>query len=165
MALLTAAELARLERFAEVEGALADIEEDRAAKLASIHAEADAKGAPLRAEQAKLAKQLEDWFAKRRTALLPKGRKSVVLGGCELGSRSARTTLSIDGEESDVIDAMRVLRWAKPFLQPKVTIRRADVLKALDGKHGPALTELGFAKAGGSETFFVHRAVQEGLPK
>lgn len=161
----TAAELARLERFAELEGDLAEIEELRSSRIAEINAYSDAVAAPLRAEQAKLTAAIETWFAKRGAAMVPAGRKSVVIGGCEVGTRSGRATLAIQGDEQAVVDALGLLRWGKPFLRHKVTLERAAVLKELDGSRGPALAELGFSRAEGTETFFVRRAVQEGLPK
>mgnify|MGYP001480222763 FL=1 len=93
---------------------------------------------------------------------MPKGRKSVELGGCMIGSVTSRTHLTLSGDEDAVIEVMKALRWAKPFLRSVVTIERAGVLKALDGSRAKALADLGFEKGGGTETFFVKRAQQQG---
>lgn len=162
---LSTTDLAMLERFAEVQAQLDEIDQARAAEIAVIHARADAAAEPLRAEQIKLTGKIQAWFDKRGHLAVPVGRKSVVIGGCEIGRRAVRPSLTIAGDEAAVIEALGALRWGKPFLRTKVTIDRAVVLKALDGTRGDALAELGFAKAGGEDQFFVRRAEQEGLRK
>lgn len=163
MVALSTSELDRLERFAAIEGQIAELEEVRLAEVADVHARIDTAVAPLRAQHAKLAGELHNWWDKRGAALLPKGRKSVVVAGVELGTRANRPTLLIQGDENSVIEALGALRWAKPFLRSKITIDRAAVLKELDGKRGPAFAELGLTKGGGDSVFFVRRAQQEGI--
>lgn len=165
MTALSKNELAKLERFAELEGQLAELEEVRSAELADVHLRIDRETAPLRTARDKIASELQAWWDKRRAELLPAGRKSVVVAGVELGSRANRATLLVQGDENAVVEALGALRWAKPFLRSKVSIDRTAVLKALDGTRGPAFAELGFAKGGGDEEFFVRRAAQEGLVK
>lgn len=151
--------IALLERHAALEGELAAIEANRAQALAATNAVADALAMPLIDELAAIVGKLKPWWAKAAPELTKGKRKSVELGGCHIGTRSGRASLTIAGDEDAVVTVMRTLRWAKPFVRTKFSIDRAATLKAIDGKHAGALAQLGFAKSDGTAIFFVERIV------
>lgn len=150
------------ERLAELQGGIDAINAGRARDIALINAAADSASHDLIAERDAIAGKLAEAWSDLAPKILPEGRKSSELGGCMIGSVTARPSLTLVGDEAAVVEALQALRWAKPFLRSRVTIDRTGVLQALDGKRGPALAELGFAKGGGEEQFFVRRAEQQG---
>jgi hypothetical protein len=158
----TAAATRQLERYAKLEAQLAAFENARANNIAVVNAVADEAIAPIAAERDRLKASLEGWFDEAGRALLPKGRKSMELGGCMVGSRASRSSLTIAGDEHDVVAVLQGLRWAKPLLRVKTTLNRSAVLSSLDGKHQVALAELGIGRSEAQETFFVERAEQAG---
>ena len=154
-----------LERYAELDGELATVEACRSESMAAINATADAQAAPLLKEIGGIAAALEQWWQKSSAELTDGKRKSIELGGCMIGTRSSRPSLTIAGEEKDVVALLSGLRWAKPLLRVKVSLDKATLLKALDGKHSVVLAEMGIGRSDASETFFVERAEQAGTLK
>lgn len=150
------------EKLAVLEGQIAEIEAGRQDSIAAINARADTAANDLLAQRDAIAEKLEPWWKKAGKALLEGKRKSIELGGCVIGTVASRKSLAIAGDEGAVVELMRGLRWAKPFLREKWSIDRAATLKALDGKHKPKLVELGFDETGGEDKFFVKRAEQGG---
>lgn len=154
-----------LERYAAVSDVLVRIEAQRARQIAAANAAADDEARELIAERDQIAAKLEPWWLSAGPGLTEGKRKSLVIAGCEIGTVKARDTLAVAGDEDQVIELLGKLRWAKPFLRPKVSIERAVVLKAVDGPRGAALAELGITRKAGADTFFVKRAEQEGVRK
>ena len=64
--------------------------------------------------------------------------------------------------ESDVVEALKPLRWAKALFRIKTTLDRAAALKALKGPRRADLEALGLRKAPREERFFLERAEQTG---
>lgn len=153
---------ALLERFAELDGQIEQIETERQDAIAAINARADTAANDLIAERDKIAEKLEPWWGESAAELTEGKRKSIELGGCMIGSRTGRAKLTVEGAEKDVVAALGGLRWAKLFLRVKTSLDRTALLKAVDGKHRVALAELGIARGEGQETFFVERAEQGG---
>lgn len=149
-------------RYAEVDGRLAAVEAARKVELGRINAAADAEAAPLIAELEAAGAALSTWWTGGGNALAPKGRKSVQIGGCMVGTRSARSTLTIAGNEQDVVDVLSGLRWAKPMLKVKTTLNRQTLFTGLDGKHKVALAELGIGRTAPTDTFYIERVEQAG---
>ena len=140
------------ERFAGLSGAIEAIEDARY----------DPELTPLVAERDLIAERLEPWWATAAAELTQGKRKSIELGGCLVGTRTARTALAVAGEEVDVIDLLSALRWAKPFLRTKISLDRTAILKAIDGPRSAVFAELGLSARAGEDVFFVTRAEQGG---
>ena len=151
-----------LERFAEVDAELAEIEAVRNNAIVAANLEADQAGQALLAERAGLVGALGAWWPDAAAGLTLGKRKSIELGGCEIGSVKGRATLALAGDEGVVIAAMQALRWAKPLLRVKVSLDKTAILKTLDSPRAAALGELGFSRNDGEEAFFVRRLVQAG---
>lgn len=154
-----------LERYAELDGQLATVEGWRAQAIAQANASADTEAAPLLKELAGIRAAIEPWWSANAAALTDGKRKSIELGGCMIGSRTSRPTLTIAGDEKDVVAVLNGLRWAKPLLRVKVTLDRAAILKSLDGSRSAALAELGIGRSEPEEQFYVERAEQAGTLK
>lgn len=149
------------ERFARNAGSIGLIEAARNAEIARANKIADDELAPLIAERDAIAGKLEDWWAEAGAELTHGKRKSIALGGCMIGTRVARQTLQIAGDEAAVVDMLGALRWGKAFLRHRITLDRATLLKALDGKHAVAIADMGVSASGGEPVFFVS-AVEQG---
>ena len=156
---------AMLERYAELEDAIVKIGAARDAAIADANAAADGQSRELIAEREQIAAKLEPWWQAAGPALTQGKRKSIELGGCEIGAVKSRATLAVAADEQDVIERLGALRWAKPFLRTKVSIDRVATLKAVDGSRSAALAELGITRKEGQDVFFVKRAEQEGVRK
>lgn len=148
--------------YAEIDGRLAAVEAARKAELGRINAAADAEAGPLLGQLAAMSKALDAWWTTGGNAIAPKGRKSAQLGGCMVGTRASRSTLTIAGDEADVVALLSGLRWAKPMLRVKTSLNRSTVLSSLDGKYKVALAELGIGRTEATDTFFIERVEQAG---
>lgn len=154
--------VAMLERYSTLSAELAGVEANRNAAIAATNAVADTLAAPMLAELEQLRTKLASWWGKKGAELTQGKRKSIVLGGCELGCRMPRATLTIAGDEDAAIQALSAVRWGKPFLRTKVSIDKVATLKGLDGAQGPRLVELGFGRETGKSEFFVKAVEQAG---
>jgi len=156
-----AAEL--LERYAVVANQAAAIEARRNRVIARANQVADTKALPLLAELKQLRERLRPWWDKNGKALTKGERKSIVLGGCKTGTKAARATLALEGDDFDAAALrLKALRWAKGLFRTRYSVDKAATLKALDGPHKAKLAELGFSKKDGEEEFFVEPIAQAG---
>lgn len=151
-----------LERFAVIEGEIAAIDEQRKAELADVNAEADRLIAPFLPERDALFAKLQTWWVEAGLGLTLGKRKSIALGGCEIGSRSSPATLGIAGDEKVATAGLAKMRWARELVRVTTSVDRAAVLKSIDGAHAEQLRELGFSKIAGTDTVFVRRVRQDG---
>lgn len=94
----TKAATALLERYADLDSRLALVELDRNERIAQANLLADVAAAPMLRERDGIAAGIQAWFGAAGKDLLPKGRKSMELGGCMLGTRATRTSLTITGD-------------------------------------------------------------------
>ena len=150
-----------LERFAELDGRLALVEERRSAEIGRANASADADAAPLIKELGDIAAALEGWWPSAAPAIAG-GKKSVELGGCVLGSRLSRPRLTHGFESDDkAVEALRETRWFKQTTRVRYSLDRtaAGKLLTLGGKAGADLAGLGFAIEQ-ADSFFIERAKQ-----
>lgn len=148
--------------YADVAGQLAAVEAARQTELGRINAAADAEAGPLLERIAALSAALAAWWRAGGNALAPKGRKSAQLGGCMIGTRASRSTLTIAGDEDAVVAVLGGLRWAKPLLRVTTKLNKSTLLSSLDGKHKVALAELGIGRTEATDTFFIDRVEQAG---
>jgi hypothetical protein len=158
-----AAAAALLERFALVDGQLASIEERRKVELGQVNAAIDSEAGPLIAELQALSQRLQPWWNRAGTELA-KGRKSVQLGGCVIGYRTARAKLE-HGFATDeaAVEALRKTRLGSQTTRVKYSLDRTATTRLIrsGGKTAATLGQLGF-KIDQAETFFVERVEQPG---
>ena len=158
----TEAATAMLARHAAIEDQVATINATRDAAIAAANKTADADLLPLLSEITLIQEKLAPWWTKAKDKILSGKRKSIELGGCEIGSRKAKDKLGYAGKHDKPVKALTGLRWAKSMLRVTVSIDAAATMKALGGHHGDKLKELGFKKVPGEDEFFVKRAEQKG---
>lgn len=150
------------ERFAVLDGQIAAIEERRQADIAAVNADADRAATDLIAQRDAIAEKLAPWWAGAAAQLTGGKRKSIELGGCLVGTADARATLAVAGMEDAIALKLAKLRWGQAFVTVKVSLAKAPLLKATDGKRAGELAELGLTRKPGATAFFVKRAEQGG---
>lgn len=151
-----------LERFAFLDGAVAEIEEGRTARIAAVNSECDAAASTFVTERDEIVEKLSAWWPAGRASLLTGKRKSAELGGCEVGSRSGRAKLGVPEDVEGLIATMKGAPWSKKLLRVEWSLDKAAIVKELDGKRAGDLKTLGLSLVPGAETFFVKRTEQGG---
>jgi phage host-nuclease inhibitor protein Gam len=142
---------------------VAAIEARRQAMLGKVNAAADAKVAPIVAELAGLEAAIATWWMGKGHALLPKGRKTMQLGGCTIGTVAGRAKLGHRFDKDDeAVAALLGSRYATQTTHVRYSIDRAATLKLLQagGAKGTAIAALGFRIDGGER--FVLTPVEQG---
>lgn len=158
----TAAATALLERVTEIDGAIALIEASRNDAIAAANSAADTEANPLLTERADIIAKLEPWWKAAMAELTGGKRKSIELGGCNIGTRSGRASLSVAGDEDAIVEKLKKREWAKPLLRIITKLDRKATLTATDGAHKKQLATLGLTRSVPAEIFFVERAEQAG---
>jgi len=148
------------ERYSELAGRISLIESVRKEALARANKIADTEALPLVTELEQISKLLEPWWNRFKFKLLTQGRKSIELGGCEIGSRMGNPALALAGNEEEVLEKLREQRWARPYYTVRYSLAKAITLAGLAGQHGKKLRELGFSRRAGTETFFIKPVAQ-----
>lgn len=154
-----------LGHYAQVDTQLAEVEAVRKAELGRINAAADAEAGPLLGELEALSAALDPWWKSNGQALAPKGRKSLQLGGCMIGSRMSKAKLGHSFDDDDkAVEALRATRYGKHTTRVKYSLDRAATLKLLQvgGKTAAGIQELGFSIVDPSEQFYIDRVEQAG---
>ena len=151
------------ERFARLDGKIAEIDAARNDAIAAANTTADKAGEPLIAERDAIAAKLERWWKRMAGKLTEGKRKSIELGGCMIGSRSGRDSLDIAGDEDAIVKALGKRPWAKAsLLKVKTSLDKVAILKSVDGVYKKHLAALGLTRKPGEETFVLERVEQEG---
>src|SRR4051812_43625331 len=82
-----------LEEYADLDGRVALVEEERAKAIASANQRADAAVAPMLERRAAIAAAVESWWP-GAAPHIANGKKSVELGGCIIGTKKSRAKLA-----------------------------------------------------------------------
>ena len=152
---------AMLERLAALSASIAQSEARRNKAIAEANAEADKAQDPLLAERKAIAQKLAPWWKRAGTKLAGDSRKSIELGGCMIGTRKGKDTLSVAGDQKAIVTKLKGLRWAKKLLRVTTNLDKPAILKVIDGPHAAELKEVGLSKDLGQDEFFV-AAVEQG---
>lgn len=152
------------ERWAELDGEIAAIEEARDVAIAAANAEVDKDLIPLVTRRAAIVEKLAPWWAVNAVQLTQGKRKSAELGGVVMESRSGRASVQLRREADAIIADLRKTTWGKALLRTKVDIDRVAVATALAGKRAADLEALGLALDRGPDVFAIKRTGQAGTP-
>lgn len=150
------------ERFAEIDGLIAVIEERRNAEIAAANKQADEDQLGLIRARDAITAKLEAWWPGAAEALTKGERKSIELGGCMIGTVSQRDSLGVDGDEKAIVAALEKHDWAEPLLKVKTTLDKVAILKSIDGAYKVQLRKLGLSRKEGVDAFFIKRTEQGG---
>ncbi len=156
-----------LEKLSRLYGDIAVINAHRDQAIANTNAAADALLLPVTAEIDVIAVVLKTWWEAGGKELLPKRRKTMALGGCQIGSKAAPVALTFgNSDDFDVaVERLREQRWAKPYVRVTYAVAKKDTAAMLadpKGKHREQLRELGFGTRGGADAFVLQPVVQAG---
>jgi phage host-nuclease inhibitor protein Gam len=157
-----AAATALAERYAAIEATIGGIEAQRNEAIAEANAEADKLAEQLLAERGAIREKLAAWWPGVSAELTKGKRKSIELGGCIIGSRSQRASLTIAGDEKVIVTVLEKRKWAEPLLRKTTSLDKAAVLKSMDGVYAKQLAALGFTKNEPDDAFVLERAEQGG---
>ncbi|HEX8419458.1 MAG TPA: host-nuclease inhibitor Gam family protein [Sphingomonas sp.] len=152
-----------LERFGALSGQIALAQAARDEQIAAANAVADRAMQPLIDEAAAIQLQLEPWWARNGAALLTGKRKTIELGGCKIGSKAGKSSLTFtDGNFDAALAELKYCRWAKPYIRTTEAVDKVATAAGLEGKHAAGLKEIGFSMTPASETFVLEPVKQQG---
>lgn len=157
----TEAALALAERYAVLDADVQRHTADAQAAIAATKAAAHAVLLPIAAEMKAIEKQLKPWWAARHEELTGGRRRSIELGGCQLGYRLSTPKVCFAGGTDD--DAAATLQAAEldMLLRVSVAVDKPAILKAFAGDPDPGeghhlaarLAGLGFSVQQGDQFF------------
>ena len=150
------------ERFAQIETAIAAVEQIRNSLIAKANQAADKELEPLLAEREQLREKLAPWWRSAADELTEGKRKSIELGGCIIGTATGKESLGMPAEQAEAKTALAKTRWGKLLLKVTTSFDKRAITKALGGSQAEKLKALGFAIVPGDEEFVLRRAEQEG---
>jgi hypothetical protein len=139
--------------YAELDAKVAKLEARRKAAHARIDAVMDAMVAPLLASLKPLHEDLGNWWNGAGEEIR-KGKKSIELGGCTIGSRLGNLTLYGPTDQAEAIKSLARTTWGPALLTTTVSLNKPVIKAALPGPNGKQLVKLGFS-IGRSESFFI----------
>jgi phage host-nuclease inhibitor protein Gam len=164
--------VAMLARYAELGAGLDEITRSADRSKAAIDAHRDELASPVIAEMKAIQKAMKPFWEARKGEITGGKRKSVVLGGCEIGTRLGNPTLDYPkGTDEELICQLidpLGFDWA---VREKLELDKLAILGALrlgedelgnelDKADAKALAGLGFAVKQ-TETFFIDRVTSE----
>jgi phage host-nuclease inhibitor protein Gam len=130
--------------FATLDAQVARLEARRKAARARIDARIDPKLAPLVEQLRPLSVDLKSWWAGAGEDIR-KGKKSIELSGCTIGTRSGSATLAGPEDLKPAIASLLRRKWGKLLLRTKHEIDKALIKSALGGPNKKALAGMGFS--------------------
>lgn len=150
------------ELYAELDGQIAGIEADRNGSIAAINARADRALNDLIKQRDAIVEKLSPWWDEAAEDLTQGKRKSIELGGCQIGKREGKESLKVKGKPADIVSRLIKTRWGKNLVRISASLDKRAILKIIGGKRAAELQELGLTTEPGVETFFITRIEQEG---
>jgi hypothetical protein len=152
-----------LERFGALIAQIALVQAARDERIANANADADRALQPLLDEAATIKLQLEPWWLRMGSTLLTGKRKSVELGGCMIGSKTAKSRLAFaGGDDLAALAALKDSRWSKAYIRVTEAVDKVATAAGLTGKHAAGLKELGFSMSPAAEMFILEPVKQSG---
>jgi hypothetical protein len=152
-----------LEEYADLDGRIALVEEERAKAIASANQRADAAATPMLERRTAIAAAVESWWP-HAAPLIAGGKKSVQLGGCIIGTKKSRDSLTHSFETDDQA-ALALFKspYRRHTTRLKVALDRIPTLKLLEvgGKTGAGIAALGFSIKLGVDAFYIERVQQD----
>lgn len=124
--------IALLARFAEVDAGIERIKADAERLIADLRAGRDLHLEPLNAELKVLFNQLKPWWAVAGEQLTEGKRKSIELGGCQIGHRTTTPALKLEGlTEAEAIEHLETLGFEAWAIRTKKELDKPALIAAL----------------------------------
>jgi phage host-nuclease inhibitor protein Gam len=161
--------IARAARFATLDAELEGLKLEADQAKAEIDEQRDLLASPLVAEMKAIVAELKPFWEARATEITGGKRKSTILGGCEIGTRTGNPTLGYPKEhEAELIEELDLLGFRSWALREALELDKPAIIKALRPEAGDrpgesdaiVLRGLGFTVRQ-TESFFVARATSE----
>jgi hypothetical protein len=144
-----------LERIARLDARIVARHGVRVAKIAQINASADRLLVPALAQRERLVERLKPWWNSDEAKAARKTAKSIVLGGCKIGTRESAASLTYEGAAEDFgLAQLQAEKWAKPLITVSYSVDKTKTREALSSKRGDALKAMGFGERQAT-VFFV----------
>lgn len=135
--------IALLARFAEVDVGIERINADAERLIADLRAGRDLQLEPLKAELKALFNQLKPWWAVAGEQLTEGKRKSVELGGCQIGHRTSTPKLTLEGlTEAEAIENLEILGFEAWAIRTKKELDKPALIAALRKMPAKSLDEM-----------------------
>ena len=162
-----------LNEYARIEALISQLSAEREAGFAKLQADYQAMAAPLGEQLGLLFKQIKPWYEANRAAMTLDSRKSVKIGGCEIGHRIGNPTLKLPPTKSEAsaiawLEAQFAegLSWPNGFIRRVKTLDKAAMIRVLR-LDAPSLATIGLQDGGflvtQREVFFIESAALPGV--
>lgn len=157
-----------LGEYARLEAIISQAAAERERGIAALHDDYNAIAAPLVNELATLTLRIKAWFEANRSSLTLDKRKSIEIGGCEIGHRTGNPRLKQPKGMTDELTItwlkLQNAAWARVFIRVTETLDKAAMIKAIrlakPSVATTALNEGGYGTAQ-SEAFFIQSAAPQ----
>ncbi|MDC7809954.1 host-nuclease inhibitor Gam family protein [Sphingomonas koreensis] len=136
-----------LERIAKLDARIAGRHATRVALIAKINAAADKLLVPALAQRERLVELLKPWWSSDEAKAARGTAKSMVLGGCKIGTKESPASLTYGGKAEDFgLAQLRAEKWAKPLITVSYSVNKTAVREALKAKRSDELIAMGFGE-------------------
>lgn len=136
-----------LERIAKLDARIVGRHSARVALIAKINASADKLLVPALAQRERLVELLKPWWSTDEAKGARGTAKSMVLGGCKIGTKESPASLTYSGKAEDFgLAQLQAARWAKRLVTVNYSVNKTATREALAGKRGAELTAMGFGE-------------------
>lgn len=162
----TEAAAAALNAFAMLSADVAAINAERAVRIAEIDKDCDERIAGRKDRIAALFAELKPWWSVAGEALAGK-RRSIELGGCEIGVRRTTPKVTFRGTVAAALDLLKINAFLG-LVATKESLDKAAILRALTDAESPVreqLKKLGFNHSQTDEFFIQPRPTRDDGPE
>ena len=136
-----------LERISKLDARIVGRHAARVALIAKINASADKLLVPAIAQRGRLVELLKPWWSTDEAKAARGTAKSMVLGGCKIGTKESPASLTYSGKANDLgLAQLQAVKWGKPFVTVSYSVNKTAVREALKAKRSDELTAMGFGE-------------------
>lgn len=155
-----------LGEYARLEAIISQADAERERGIATLNDDYNALAAPLVNELAALTLRIKAWFEANRSQLTNDKRKSIAIGGCEIGHRTGNPTLKMPKgmDEALTITWLKLqdASWARALIRITETLDKAAMIRVLR-LNSPSMATMWLTEAeyrtGQREQFFIQSTV------
>ena len=154
-----------LSEYARLEAIISQASAEREAGIAALNAEYDERAAPMLSALSDITVRIKTWFEANRAGLTGGKRKSIEIGGCEIGHRTGNPALKPPKGMNDALTItwlkLQNEPWAQHLIRVAETLDKAAMIRVLRLSE-PSLATTRLKEAGyetkQGESFFIKSA-------